>query len=53
LLEPKKGDEVYALGHPNGLPLKYSFGGEVISAADSIFVATLDTFSGNSGRLSN
>lgn len=42
--------EVYVIGHPSGLPLKYASGAEVReNDADEFFVANLDTYGGNSG----
>ncbi len=48
--EPKMSDQLFAIGHPMGVPTKFTFGGKVRSVAPSeYFVATIDTFSGNSG----
>jgi hypothetical protein len=44
------GEELYAVGHPDGLPLKYIDGAFVKSnPAGPYFVSNLDTFHGNSG----
>ncbi len=44
---------IYMLGHPVGLPLKYTFRGEVVEGdkgeSDSHFGAKIDAFHGNSG----
>lgn len=46
----EKGDELFTLGHPLGLPLKFADNAKVINkTSDYIFIATLDTFAGNSG----
>ena len=46
----KKGEWVYVLGHPCGLPLKYAPCGKVVNTSSSTyFIATVDTFGGNSG----
>ena len=46
----KKGDAVFVIGHPVGLPLKVASGATVRDAApDGYFVTDLDTFGGNSG----
>jgi hypothetical protein len=43
-------EDVYVLGHPCGLPMKYADGAKVrTNTDDAFFVANLDTFSGNSG----
>jgi V8-like Glu-specific endopeptidase len=44
-------DGVAVIGHPSGLPLKIADGGTVrsVPAGRNHFVATLDTYSGNSG----
>ena len=43
-------EEFYVPGHPYGLPLKVAYGGRVLENYDeSIFTASLDTYSGNSG----
>ncbi|HBA60563.1 MAG TPA: serine protease [Elusimicrobia bacterium] len=46
----KKGDKLFVIGHPSGLPLKVA-GGAVVRDASKIgyFIADLDTFGGNSG----
>jgi hypothetical protein len=42
--------EVYVLGHPSGLPLKFADGANVrINTHDAVFTANLDTYGGNSG----
>lgn len=43
------GQQVYMIGHPLGLPLKYSAGASVRRIGDASFSADLDVFSGNSG----
>ncbi|MCX5785761.1 MAG: trypsin-like peptidase domain-containing protein [Elusimicrobia bacterium] len=46
----KKGDGIFVIGHPVGLPLKISDGATVRDAAPAgYFVTDLDTFGGNSG----
>jgi V8-like Glu-specific endopeptidase len=40
---------IYILGHPCGLPLKYSFGAQVCGMNKSYFSADLNVYSGNSG----
>ena len=45
----KVNDWVYMLGHPSGLPLKYTPNGKVLSVKDKYFGATVDAFGGNSG----
>ena len=49
--DPLVGDEeFYVPGHPYGLPLKVAYGGRVLeNYVESIFTASLDTYSGNSG----
>jgi len=47
--DAKVGDDIYVLGHPSGLPLKYADGAKVIRTFFSHFEATLDTYGGNSG----
>jgi V8-like Glu-specific endopeptidase len=41
--------EIYVLGHPLGLPMKYGPGGIVKEIKDTYFSAALDVYSGNSG----
>jgi V8-like Glu-specific endopeptidase len=43
------GQEVYVLGHPLGLPMKYGPGGIVREIRNTYFSAPLDVYSGNSG----
>jgi len=43
------GDEITVIGHPMGLPLKVTPGGFVRAHRSSYFVATPDTYGGNSG----
>ena len=44
------GREIYVIGHPSGLPLKYAPGAEVRdNDSEEFFVANLDTYGGNSG----
>lgn len=45
----EKGDAVYIIGYPNGLPLKYSPNANVFRSNSKSFVASLDAFQGNSG----
>lgn len=40
---------IYTLGHPCGLPLKYSAGAQVRRMNKACFAANLDVYSGNSG----
>ncbi len=40
---------VYILGHPCGLPLKYSSGAQVRGITDTCFTADLNVYCGNSG----
>jgi hypothetical protein len=40
---------VYVIGHPVGLPLKYTAGASVRDAHETYFVANLNIYSGNSG----
>ncbi len=40
---------VYILGHPCGLPLKYSSGAQVRDITDTCFAADLNVYCGNSG----
>lgn len=48
--EISKGDSVFMIGHPLGLPLVYSPGAKVNDVSEaSFFKATLDSFEGNSG----
>ena len=46
----KKGDAVFVIGHPSGLPLKVAAGATVRDASKAAYYVTdLDTFEGNSG----
>lgn len=47
----RKGDEVFVIGHPLGLPAKLADGAKVRRVVEQagFFVANLDTFGGNSG----
>lgn len=48
--EVKRGDKVFMIGHPLGLPMKITIGAEVWQTEDSwAFSANLDAFGGNSG----
>ena len=49
--DPSMGTELYVLGHPTGLPLKYTPGGEVLDTREGrpTFTANVDTYGGNSG----
>lgn len=42
-------DGVYVIGHPVGLPMKITTGGNVRKINPEFFVANLDTYGGNSG----
>lgn len=46
---PEKGDPVFVIGHPVGLPVKIADGATVRSTNFNFFLATLDTYGGNSG----
>lgn len=46
---PRTTSELYAVGHPNGLPQKVAPGGTVKVDRGSYFLTELDTFHGNSG----
>lgn len=49
-LEAKKGDGVNMIGHPMGLPLKYTPNGRVFKDDEGrSFLTNLDAFGGNSG----
>ncbi len=41
--------DIYVMGHPNGLPLKYAPGAKVSRITPAYFAAGLDIYSGNSG----
>lgn len=43
------GQRVYILGHPCGLPLKYSAGAQVRGVSETFFAADLNVYCGNSG----
>ena len=44
------GEDVFVIGHPSGLPLKFANGAQVRdNSPSSFFVANLDTYGGNSG----
>jgi hypothetical protein len=47
----KAGDNVGVIGHPSGLPVKVAFGKSVVRdvSPTGYFVASLDTYGGNSG----
>ncbi|MFA7008499.1 MAG: serine protease, partial [Elusimicrobiales bacterium] len=48
----KKGDKVFAVGHPVGLPFKFTANGLVVKEVQpdaAYFVTNLDSFGGNSG----
>lgn len=47
--KPMKGDPMFILGHPSGLPLKVAEDATVRSLGKDYFVADLDSFGGNSG----
>jgi V8-like Glu-specific endopeptidase len=45
-----QGQQVFVIGYPSGLPLKYAPGAAIRDISDpGFFVANLDTFGGNSG----
>lgn len=47
---PGKGDAIFVIGHPSGLPLKIAGGATVRDSSPAgYFVANLDTYGGNSG----
>jgi V8-like Glu-specific endopeptidase len=46
----KKGDKIYVVGYPSGMPAKYADQGDVLQDDGPVtFVTDLDTFRGNSG----
>ena len=45
----KKGDDIYMIGHPTGLPLKVTSGGKVFDVLEDYVSTNLDAFHGNSG----
>lgn len=46
----KKNEGLYVIGHPSGLPKKYSPGAKVLNNSQEFYFSTnLDTFGGNSG----
>jgi hypothetical protein len=45
----QRGDELYIIGHPAGLPTKISGGAKVRTLKDTYFTANLDSYGGNSG----
>ncbi len=45
----KQGQSVFALGHPSGLPLKFSGTAPIERQTKNYFAAHLDAFAGNSG----
>ena len=47
--KPTVGIPLVLMGHPMGLPLKISDGGEVLALKETFFQANLDSFEGNSG----
>jgi V8-like Glu-specific endopeptidase len=44
-----EGTEIFVMGHPTGLPLKYADGAKIFDIQDNYFTTNLDTFGGNSG----
>lgn len=44
-----EGTEIFVIGHPTGLPLKFADGAKVFEIKDDFFTTNLDTFGGNSG----
>lgn len=47
--ELKVEDEVFVIGHPSGLPTKYAPNATVRRLGEKYFIASLDTYGGNSG----
>jgi len=47
--ELESGSGVFAIGHPQGLPTKFSLGGKVRRVYHRVFTASLDVFFNNSG----
>ena len=47
--EISRGQDVYVIGHPCGLPLKFAPGAKVLSVSEACFTADLDIYMGNSG----
>lgn len=47
--DPMGGAPVFTIGHPSGMPAKYSGTGEVLQSRAIDFVVNLDTLGGNSG----
>ena len=45
----RPGSNLFILGHPSGLPLKYADGGKVFEVKKNYFATNLDSFAGNSG----
>lgn len=43
------GDQIYMVGHPNGLPLKFTGNGEVVGIKSTYVTARLEAYGGNSG----
>lgn len=43
------GDNLVIIGHPFGLPRKFSLVGDVLKEGDNVFTTTHDIFGGNSG----
>lgn len=43
------GQNLYVLGHPCGLPLKYAPGSAVENIEKAYFISRMDIYSGNSG----
>lgn len=46
---PRVGQEVYAIGHPLGLPLKFAPGATIRQVQKNCFATNLDVYCGNSG----
>ncbi len=46
---PNEGTELFVIGHPTGLPMKFADGARVFEINDKFFSTNLDTFGGNSG----
>lgn len=47
--KPQVDDELVVIGHPTGLPTKIAAGGSIRNLEESFFVASVDTYQGNSG----
>ena len=45
----KAGTDLFIMGHPSGLPLKYAEGAKSFEITENYFTTNLDSFGGNSG----